>query len=226
MFNISVIVNTFAIIIGGSLGLLIGNKLKDNYRNILFQAIGLTTIAIGMKMAFKANDLLVVLGSLALGGLLGEFWNIEGGIGKIANKLENSKGETPFVKGFITATVLFVVGPMTILGCMSAGTGDNSLIFLKSLLDGISSIVLASVYGTGVIFSALSVYIVQGLLVVFAGSLNFLSNPTYLNDFTAVGGLMVFAIALRLLNIKEIKVGNFLPSLIFVILIDFIKTLF
>ena len=226
MFNISVIVNTFTIIIGGSFGLLIGNKLKDKYRNILFQAIGLTTIAIGMKMAFKANDLLVILGSLALGGLLGELWNIEGGIGKIANKLESSKGETPFVKGFITATVLFVVGPMTILGCMSAGTGDNSLIFLKSLLDGISAIVLASVYGTGVLFSALSVYIVQGLLVVFAGNLNFLSNPVYLNDFTAVGGLMVFAIALRLLNIKEIKVGNFLPSLIFVVLIDFIKTLF
>ena len=163
----------------------------------------------------------------ALGGVIGELLKIEQGLGKLANLVENSEGETPFVKGFITATVLFVIGPMTIIGCLNAGlVGDNSIIFLKSVLDGISAMVLASAYGTGVIFSTLSVYLIQGLIVSLAGMLSFLSNPYYLNDFTAVGGAMVIAVGIRLLEIKDIKVGNFLPSLIIVVLINYILTFF
>ena len=116
---------------------------------------------------------------------------------------------------------------MTIIGCLNAGlTGDNSVIFLKSVLDGISSIVLASVYSVGVIFSAVSVFLIQGAIVSLAGMLSFLSNPYYLNDFTAVGGAMVIAVGIRLLEIKDIKVGNFLPSLIIVVLINYILTFF
>ncbi|PNR93387.1 DUF554 domain-containing protein [Petrotoga sp. 9PWA.NaAc.5.4] len=227
MFNIAVIVNTLAVLVGGSLGTIIGNKLPENFRIILFHSVGLTTLLIGIGMGLEANNLIVVLVSLALGSVVGELLKIENGLGKLANIVERSEGETPFVKGFITATVLFVIGPMTIIGCLNAGlTGDNSVIFLKSVLDGISSIVLASVYSVGVIFSAVSVFLVQGAIVSLAGLLSFLSNPYYLNDFTAVGGAMVIAIGIRLLEIKDIKVGNFLPALIIVVLINYILTFF
>jgi hypothetical protein len=116
---------------------------------------------------------------------------------------------------------------MTIIGCLNSGlSGDNSVIFLKSVLDGISSMVLASVYGVGVTFSAVSVFLIQGSIVSLAGMLSFLSDPYYLNDFTAVGGAMIIAIGIRLLEIKDIKVGNFLPSLIIVVLINYILTFF
>ena len=153
MLNIAVIVNTLAVLLGSILGTFIGNKLPENIRTILFSAVGLTTLIIGVDMGLEAGNLIVVLVSLALGGVIGELLRIEQGLGKLANLVENSEGETPFVKGFITATVLFVIGPMTIIGCLNAGlVGDNSIIFLKSVLDGISAMVLASAYGTGVIF--------------------------------------------------------------------------
>ncbi len=227
MLNIAVIVNTLAVLLGSLLGTFIGNKLPENTRKILFSAVGLTTLIIGVDMGLEAGNLIVVLVSLALGGVIGELLKIEQSLGRLANLVENSEGETPFVKGFITATVLFIIGPMTIIGCLNAGlVGDNSIIFLKSVLDGISAMVLASAYGTGVIFSTVSVYLIQGLIVSLAGMLSFLSNPYYLNDFTAVGGAMVIAVGIRLLEIKDIKVGNFLPSLIIVVLINYILTFF
>ena len=227
MYKRQVLVNTIAVIFGGFFGTFIGNKLTDNIRKILFQSVGLTTIFIGINMGLEANDLIVVLISLAIGGVIGEFLKIEDRIGKIANKIEKSEGETKFVKGFITATVLFVIGPMTILGSLNAGiSNDNSVLFLKSMLDGISSIILSSVYGVGVIFSALSVWVVQGLLVVGSRQLQFLSQEIYLNDFTAVGGAMIVAISLRLMDIKDIKVGNFLPALVVVIFANYIKMMF
>ena len=222
MFNISVIVNTFAVIIGSSLGLIFGKKLNENLKTIMFQSVGVVTLIIGFGMGFEADNLIVVLISMVIGGVIGEVLKIERRIGNIANKIEKSKGETVFVKGFITATVLFLVGPMTIIGCLNAGiAGDNSVIYLKSALDFISSIILSSIYGIGVMFSFISVYLIQGLLVTGSGYLNFLSKPEYLNDFTAVGGAMLIALGIRVLEVKEIKVGNFLPALIIVIIINY-----
>ena len=226
MFNISVIVNAVAIIAGGILGLLIGKKLSEKIQKMLFTSVALTTIIMGVQMGLKAENFLVVLGALSIGGVAGEVIDIEGRLARLAGRIEKSDGQTKFVKGFVSSTVLFVVGPMTVLGCINAGiTNDNSIIYLKSLLDGISSVIFGSVYGFGVIASAASVMIIQGLLVSFAGSLSFLSDEAYLLNFTAVGGVMVLAIGIRLLDIKEIKVGNFLPSLGAVILLDYIKTL-
>ena len=132
-----------------------------------------------------------------------------------------------FVKGFITASVLFVAGPMTVIGSLKAGlSGENELIFIKSLMDGISSIMLAAAMGRGVLLSAGSVYIVQGSLVSLAGLLSFLQSPVYLGDFSGVGGLMLLGLGLRLLEIKEIRVGNFLPALIVSPILTWISTLF
>ncbi|MCD6442864.1 MAG: DUF554 domain-containing protein, partial [Thermotogae bacterium] len=152
MTNIAVIVNTLAVILGSLFGTFVGGRIGDKIKVVLFQTVGLTTIAIGTKMTLQTNEYLIVLGSMALGGILGHVVGIEEKLGRLANVIEKSEGETRFVKGFVTASVLFLVGPMTILGCLNAGLkGDNELIFIKSLLDGISSTILASMYGIGVL---------------------------------------------------------------------------
>lgn len=227
MLNFSVLINTISVIAGSIIGIFAGNRFPENIKKVLFNSVGLTTLIIGIDMGLKSNNILIVLFSLALGGITGETLKIEEKIGKIASKIEKSEGETLFVKGFISSTVLFIVGPMTILGCINAGiNNDNSLILLKSLLDGISSVIFASVYGFGVMLSSVSIFVVQGLLVTFAGNLSFLASEVYINDFTAVGGLMTIAIGIRILEIKEIKVGNYLPSLFYVLLIDFLAKFF
>jgi uncharacterized membrane protein YqgA involved in biofilm formation len=227
MFNIAVIVNTFAVIIGSLFGMLIKSRLNKAYKSILFQAVGIVTVIIGVKMGLETNEFVIVLASMALGGVIGQWMRIEERIASLANKLEKSEGETSFVKGFVTATVLFVVGPMTILGCFSAGIeGDFSLLFLKSTLDFIAAIILSSLYTFGVLASALSIYVVQGLLVTFASQLTILAQPQYLADFTGVGGAIMIIIGIRLTEIKEMKAGNFLPALGVVVFFDWIASLF
>lgn len=224
MFHYAILINTFAVLIGSFAGIGLKRNIAERYREILFLAVGLLTLGIGTKMALKSEEFLVVLGSLAVGGLIGEWMDIEGKLGRFANLVEKSQGETLFVKGFISASVLFLVGPMTIIGSVNIGTvGNADLILIKSLMDGISSVVLGSIYGLGVTLSAVSVFIVQGLLVVFAGQLSFLSQPAFLNDFTGVGGLMILGIGIRMLKLRELKIGNFLPALVVVVLLDWIK---
>jgi len=208
---LATVVNAVAVLIGSLIGMLIGGGIPQRYRKILFYAVGLASVGIGIQMVIKTNNPLIVLGSMAVGGLAGELMQIEERMHTLA---ERFKGED-FATGFVASSLLFLVGPMTIVGSITAGlTGDGSLIYMKSLMDGISSMVLASVYGIGVMASALSVLIVQGALVLGASSLSFLTSPAYLNDLVGVGGLMVIAIGLKILEIKDLKVGNFLPALI------------
>ncbi|HOI33696.1 MAG TPA: DUF554 domain-containing protein [Mesotoga infera] len=224
MLNISVIVNTLAVIAGSLLGIFGGKLVKESYRKVFFNVIGLLTIALGIEMFLDTSSVLVVLGSLIIGGAIGQALDIEEKIGKLTGKKSE---DVNFVKGFITASVLFVAGPMTVIGSLKAGlSGENELIFIKSLMDGISSIMLAAAMGRGVLLSAGSVYIVQGSLVSLAGLLSFLQSPVYLGDFSGVGGLMLLGLGLRLLEIKEIRVGNFLPALIVSPILTWISTLF
>jgi uncharacterized membrane protein YqgA involved in biofilm formation len=224
LLNISVIVNTLAVIAGSLLGIFGGKLVKESYRKVFFNVIGLLTIALGIEMFLDTSSVLVVLGSLIIGGAIGQALDIEEKIGKLTGKKSE---DVNFVKGFITASVLFVAGPMTVIGSLKAGlSGENELIFIKSLMDGISSIMLAAAMGRGVLLSAGSVYIVQGSLVSLAGLLSFLQSPVYLGDFSGVGGLMLLGLGLRLLEIKEIRVGNFLPALIVSPILTWISTLF
>ncbi len=218
------IVNTLAVIAGSLLGIFGGKLVKESYRKVFFNVIGLLTIALGIEMFLDTSSVLVVLGSLIIGGAIGQALDIEEKIGKLTGKKSE---DVNFVKGFITASVLFVAGPMTVIGSLKAGlSGENELIFIKSLMDGISSIMLAAAMGRGVLLSAGSVYIVQGSLVSLAGLLSFLQSPVYLGDFSGVGGLMLLGLGLRLLEIKEIRVGNFLPALIVSPILTWISTLF
>ncbi|MFA6656640.1 MAG: DUF554 domain-containing protein [Mesotoga sp.] len=224
MLNISVIVNTVAVIVGSMLGLLGGKFVKERYRKVFFNVIGLLTMGLGISMFLDTNSVLVVLGSLTVGGAIGEAFDLEEKIGRLAGKKSD---DANFVKGFITASVLFVAGPMTVIGSLKAGlSGENELIYIKSLMDGISSVMLSATLGKGVLLSAVAVYLVQGGLVSLAGVLSFLQDPLYLGDFSGVGGLMLLGLGIRLLEIKEIRVGNFLPALILSPILTWVSTLF
>jgi len=224
MLNISVIVNTVAVILGSMLGLLGGKFVKERYRKVFFNVIGLLTMGLGINMFLDTNSVLVVLGSLIVGGAIGEALDLEEKIGRLAG---NKSDDANFVKGFITASVLFVAGPMTVIGSLKAGlSGENELIYIKSLMDGISSVMLSATLGKGVLLSAAAVYLVQGGLVSLAGVLSFLQDPLYLGDFSGVGGLMLLGLGIRLLEIKEIRVGNFLPALILSPILTWVSILF
>jgi uncharacterized membrane protein YqgA involved in biofilm formation len=214
MFSLPVIINTAAVIAGSLLGVLTGRGISARFRNVLFQAIGLLTIGLGVKMFFDAKSALIVLASMAAGGILGEALKIEDWLAGLADKVGPGQGAN-FARGFVVALVLFVPGPMTMIGSLRVGLeGNGELLLVKSLMDFISSIMLAAAYGWGVLLSAAGVWLIEGLLVAFAGSLAFLQQPRYLGDFTGVGGLLLLAIGVRMLELREIKVGNYLPALI------------
>jgi uncharacterized membrane protein YqgA involved in biofilm formation len=220
---IPTIVNAFAVIIGSLLGLLAKKGIPERLKIILFYAVGLTTLGIGINMTMSANNFLIVLGSMALGGLIGELLDIEGFLKRIGDNMK----EGDFSTGFVMSSILFLVGPLTIIGSINAGlTNDGTLIYTKSLLDGISSTVLASIYGLGVMVSSGSVLVVQGSIVLLASQLSFLTNEIYLNDLVAVGGIMVLGIGLKILDIKDTKVGNFLPALFVSPILVWIVSLF
>ena len=219
------LVNTATVIIGSSLGLYLGARLKEPVRKIMVQGVALSTILIGIKMGLEVKNFLIVIASIVIGGSLGEIWRIEDGIANIGKYIENKiggRGGEDFVKGFVLASVIFCVGPMTILGCIQDGLkGDPSILYVKSTLDGLTSIMLSSTLGFGVIFSSIIVLLFQGGLTLLSSFLRFLTEGDILANFTSVGGLIIIAIGIRMLEIKEIKVGNFLPSLLIVVLLNY-----
>jgi len=219
------LVNTTTVIIGSLIGLAIGSRFTEKIKTIVLQALGLCTLLIGMKMAFKTDNILLVIGSLALGGIVGELLKIEDGLEKIGEMIKSKvKSESgTFVLGFVTASLVFCVGPMTIVGSIQDGiSGNADTLYAKSLLDGFASIAFASSLGVGVFFSFLTVLIFQGALTILGSQLTFLVEPGILNELTATGGLMILGIGFYLLDIKRIKVGNFLPALVFVVILALI----
>ena len=234
MFHYATIVNTVAVMIGSLLGMSMGKVIPEKVKKTMFTSVGLITLGIGTAMVVKPMldsamskagrpDFLLILFSLLIGGIIGEVFDIEGSLERLAGKVK--KGEN-FATGFVSASLLFTVGPMTIVGCLNIGLqNDASLILVKSLMDFISSSILASLYGLGVLFSSIWILVFQGLLVSLAKYLAFLSQPLYLGDMTALGGLLVLAIGIRILEIKEIKVGNFLPAIVMIPVIDYVSTL-
>jgi uncharacterized membrane protein YqgA involved in biofilm formation len=223
---IGTVVNTILVIAGSLIGMLLRKGIPENIKKIIMFGLGLFSCILGGKMGFEMQRPLLVVLSLILGGVLGEILHIEDLLESIGTKLKHlvkARGETSFAQGFVFASLLFCVGPMTILGSIQAGLQNKpELLFIKSLMDGVSSIILASGLGLGVIFSALTVLVIQGGLTLLARQFSFLTDPVYLNDFTSVGGIMIFAIGLRLLDVKRIKVSNFLPALVIVLLLAFV----
>ncbi len=216
------LVNTGTVLLGSTLGLLIGSKLPDRIKNMVMHALGLSTLLIGLKMAFKTENILFVIGSLAAGGIIGELLKLEErleSLGEFIKRKVKSESGT-FVLGFVTSSLVFCIGPMTIVGSIQDGvSGDTNLLYAKSVLDGFASMIFASSLGIGVIFSSLTVLVFQGGLTILGAKLSFLLRPEVLNELVATGGLIIVGIGIYLLGIKKIKVGNFLPALVVVVIL-------
>jgi uncharacterized membrane protein YqgA involved in biofilm formation len=216
------LVNTATVLLGSSLGLLIGVRFPERIKTVVMHALGLSTLLIGFKMAFKTDNVLLVIGSLALGGIIGELIKLEEGLeglGEFIKKKVRSQSGN-FVLGFVTSSLVFCIGPMTIIGSIQDGvSGDASVLYVKSLLDGFASMAFASSLGIGVIFSSLTVLVFQGGLTLLGEKLSFLLRPAVMNELVATGGLIMVGIGIYLLGIKRIKVANFLPSLVIAVIL-------
>ena len=228
---IATFVNTIAVIVGGLLGLLLKGRISDRYRDAVTAGVGLVTLVLGMSMALSGGSILLILPALIIGGLIGTAMRIESGILKAGDALRKvmSPGEEggQFSRGFLDATVLFCVGPMTIVGSIEAGLlGNFDVIFTKSVMDGFMAIVLAASSGAGVMASALSVLVIQGGITLGAGALAPLVTDSILAEFGSLGGYLILMIALNLLNLKKVKTANFLPSLFLIVLFAWARDYF
>jgi uncharacterized membrane protein YqgA involved in biofilm formation len=213
-------VNTGAVVVGSAIGLAAGSRLPAGVKTILMQALGLAVVAIGLRMALEAEQVLLATGCLLLGGVTGELLRIEQRLEGLADILRQRLRATSerFVEGFVTASLLYLTGAMTIVGSIQDGTlGDPSVLLVKALLDGVASVALASSLGVGVLFSALPVLLVQGGITLLAAQLAFLSQPEVLDAINAAGGLLILGIGINLLELGRIRVGNLLPALFYAI---------
>ena len=219
MRGLGTIINTVTVLGGGMLGLIIGDKIPDRIRVIIVQVIGLTTLAIGLRDVIDTANIVFPLVGMVLGGIVGELLRIEDrlvGIGEfLRRKFAKNSSESTFVNGFVTATLLFCVGPLTILGAIEDASGRTpQLYIIKGTLDGFMTIIFTALYGVGAIFSAVSVFVVQGSLTVFGTSLDALLTDRMRLELFSAGGLAVIAIGINLLEIKKIRLGSLLPGLV------------
>lgn len=215
------IVNVIAILTGSLLGIIIKKGIKEEYKSTVMDGIGLAVVIIGIMGAIETNNIMLVIGSIVIGSLIGEAVDIENKLDKLGNSLQNkfSKDNSNFSKGFVTASLVFCVGAMAIVGSLEAGIqGNYETLFAKSILDGISSLIFSSTLGIGVAFSALPVLIYQGGITLLANSVKGLLTAEVINEMSAVGSILIMAIGINILDLKKIKVGNMLPSIFIPIL--------
>jgi uncharacterized protein len=228
------IINIAAVLVGSIIGLMFGARIPAKLKETVIAGMGLFTAAMGLQMFLNTENPLIVLGAILIGTLLGEWWRIEDGLHKLGEFLEQKfsreedDGSNKFVRGFLTASLLYCVGPMAILGSIQDGlTGDYNLLAVKSVLDGFASIAFASTLGVGVAFSSLILLVYQGGISLLAGQLDAIVNASMMNELTAAGGVLLMGVGIsNLLEIKKIRVGNMLPALLIAPLIVWILSLF
>lgn len=214
------IINTFFVLGGSILGIIAGKKIKEDIKQIIFDTLGLITLFIGFKMALTSPNIIYVVISLVTGTIIGSYLKIEEKIHEGLNSLQEKYfSQVKHIEGFIIASTLFCVGSMTIIGSIKDGLyNDTLLIKTKSVMDGFASILLASQYGYSVIFSALTVFVIQGIITLFSKYLTFLISSLMMGYIDGVGGFIILSIGLNLLKLKDIKTLNMIPSLIIVII--------
>ena len=222
------IVNCLAIIVGAGIGLCLRGGLEDRYSRIIMSAIGLAVILIGLKAAFKAENLLPVIICLVAGSFIGELLNIESRLEKMGRLIEGrmAKNGKGFTQGFVTASLVYCVGAMAIVGSLESGlAGNHQTLFAKSILDGVTAVIFSASLGIGVMFSALSVFLYQGTITLGAGYLKTVMTPEVVTQVTSVGGLLITAIGFNLLRIQNFKIGNMLPALFLPLVYNAIVTI-
>jgi uncharacterized membrane protein YqgA involved in biofilm formation len=232
--GIGTLVNVGTVLVGGTLGVLVGHRLPERTRKVVTDGLGLVTLLIAGTSAAAINDqglsdavgdsapILIVLGSLLLGGIAGSLLRLEdrlegfgGWLQRRLTPAEGSEGRARFIEGFVTASIIFCAGPLTILGSITEGVGNGAdQLLLKSALDGFAAIAFAASFGWGVVASALAVLVIQGSLTLLGAGLgDFLPDPE-LAALTTTGGLLLVGVALRLLELKQVKVADLLPALV------------
>jgi uncharacterized membrane protein YqgA involved in biofilm formation len=213
------IANTVAVLAGGSLGVLLRRRFPERMRETVMAGIGLATLLIGFEMALRTQNVLGVIISLAVGAVIGESLHIEEGLETLGRWAERrvapAGGAGSVATAFITGSLLFCVGPMTILGAIQDGLGETPiLLYTKSLLDGISAVAIGAALGAGVLLSAATVLLYQGAITLAAGAVQTLMTPEMTRELTATGGMLIVALGLGILQIRRIRVGSLLPALL------------
>lgn len=225
MVLIGTIINGLAIIVGSILGRFFTN-IKAKYKETIVHGVALTVILIGLQMALVVDQIVIVILSIIIGAVIGEKLDLEKHLNKLGERIERkiNKQDSKISQGFITASLIFVVGAMGIVGALNSGLRyDHDLLITKSILDGFTALVLTTTLGIGVIFSAIPVVLYQGSIALLA-TLIYQWVPThyldlFINEMTAIGGLMIIAIGLNMLELTKIRVANLIPALVVVGLI-------
>jgi len=221
------IINAIAIIIGGGLGLLFRKGFPERIAQTTLQVLGLFTLVVGLGMAIQGQELIMVLISLALGAGLGEWIDIEGRLDRFGGWLEERLNLTEKgpAKGFIYASLIFCVGSMAIVGSITDGLkGDHSILVTKAMMDGIISVPFAASMGIGVLGSAVPILLYQGSLTLLASKIQFFFTPAMVRELTSVGGVIVMGIGINILGLQKVRVGNFIPAFVFIVLILYLRT--
>ena len=227
MKKLGALINAGTVIVGGLLGLAIGEELKKKVNEkFVFDVVGVFTILLGVSMGLKMeHPVSLILGSL-LGTLIGEAAKLQEKIERGSELIKKKVGRgSTFSEGLLTAFITFCVGPMTVVGSILDGMGEHSIIITKAIMDGFVAIAYAAAMGVGVVFSALPLLLFQGSLAVIGALMGNVIPATFLNDLTASGGLILLALGITLLNIKRIKVANMLPSLVFVPALSYVLSI-
>ena len=220
-------INVATIIVGTGVGLLVGGRIPERARTTVLQSVGLVVLVVGVSQALRSDNIVFPLVSVVIGALVGEAVGIEDRLESLGDRIrrrverppDTAPNEAPeentFVEGFVAASLLFCVGPLAVLGSIADGLeGDIGLLAVKAALDGLVSIVFAATLGWGVAFSALPVLVYQGALTLLAGSADSVLSERMVLEGTATGGIMVLGISMRLLDLKQVRVGSLLPALV------------
>lgn len=210
------LVNVGAIILGSLLGLSFKKGIKDSVQATLMDGLGLSVMVIGIIGSIKAQNIILMILSLVIGALIGEWIDIDSRLETLGNKLQGiaGKGDQNISKGFVTASLVYCVGAMAIVGSLESGIqGNHETLFAKSVLDGISAIVFSSSLGIGVLFSSIPVLIYQGGMTLFANIIKDFLSPELINELSALGSVLILAIGINILGLKKIKVANLLPAM-------------
>lgn len=209
--------NMATVVVGGGLGLLLGKRIPERIRETILKGLGLLTLVVGMQMALKTGNVLILMGSTFVGGIIGEILSIQGRLDRLGAALQtrfSGGGESRFSEGFVTASLVFCVGPMTIMGALQDGlSGDYQLLAIKSMLDGFAALAFAAALGAGVLFSIVTILLYQGGISLGAGHLEGMLTPPMIDEMTASGGLIILGIGFVILDLMHPRVANFLPAL-------------
>jgi len=220
-------VNFIAIVSGALLGRAV--RLPERMRQTIMQALALAVLIIGISMGLESNNMLIPIASLAIGSILGELLNIEAGIASLGEKLQGLGGRRPpagsadFTQGFLAATLTYCIGAMAVIGSLNSGlTGDHQVLYAKSLIDGVTAIFFSASLGIGVAFSAVPVFVYQGSIALLATVLAPCLSGPVLAELTATGGILIIGIALNMLGLTKLRLGNMLPAIAAAVLLALI----